>query len=171
MEPLLPLDRASIFVDGTVGESRLNHPEGVAVDREGNVWCGGETGELYRIAPDGSRFEVVASTGGFTLGIAFDQHGRLYSCDLGHKAVFRLDPASGRPDRFTGAGIAPVGAFRASMSSSVLPAGTFNALAFSFRTGYFSRSRCLSISQFSSCSTRMDNRPSGSRSSTTSPRT
>ena len=111
MKPLLPLDRASVFVDGTVGESRLNHPEGVAVDRVGNVWCGGETGELYRIAPDGSRFEVVATTGGFTLGIAFDERGRLYSCDLGHKAVFRLDPASGRLDRFTGHEIAPVGAF------------------------------------------------------------
>ena len=111
MEPLLPLDRASVFVDGTVGEPRLNHPEGVAVDRAGNVWCGGETGELYRIAPDGSRIEVVASTGGFTLGMAFDDGGRLYTCDLGHKAVFRFDPASGRLDRFTSGEIAPVGAF------------------------------------------------------------
>ena len=98
MEPILSLTRASVFVDGTLGEPRLKHPEGVAVDRDGNVWCGGEGGELYRIAADGSRLEVVASTGGFTLGIAFDRQGRLYSCDLGHKAIFRLDPATGRLD-------------------------------------------------------------------------
>jgi sugar lactone lactonase YvrE len=102
VEPILPLDRASVFVDGTLGEPRLNHPEGIAVDRDGNVWCGGETGELYRIAADGSRFEVVASTGGFTLGLAFDANGRLYACDLGKQAVFRFDPATGRLDRFAG---------------------------------------------------------------------
>ena len=96
MKPILPLERASVFVDGTVGEPRLNHPEGVAVDRAGDVWCGGETGELYRIAADGSRFEVVVSTGGFVLGLAFDARGRLFACDLAHKAVFRFDP--GLPD-------------------------------------------------------------------------
>jgi sugar lactone lactonase YvrE len=111
VEPILPLERASVFVDGTVGEVRLNHPEGVAVDRAGDVWCGGETGELYRIAADGSRFEVVASTGGFVLGLAFDARGRLFACDLGHKAVFRFDPATGDLRRFTPESIAPAGAF------------------------------------------------------------
>ena len=38
----------------------------------------------------------MASTGGFTLGMAFDRQGRLYTCDLKHAAVFRLDPALGR---------------------------------------------------------------------------
>jgi sugar lactone lactonase YvrE len=111
VEPILPLERASVFVDGTVGDVRLKHPEGVAVDRAGNIWCGGETGELYRIAPDGSRFEIVASTGGFTLGLAFDEQGSLYSCDLAHKAVFRFDPATGALARFTPADVAPAGAF------------------------------------------------------------
>jgi gluconolactonase len=112
-EPVLPIERASVFFDGTVGEPRLLHPEGVAVDAEGNVWCGGELGQIYRIAADGGALEVVASTGGFTLGMAFDRRGRLYTCDLGHKAVFRLDPATGTLDRLTGPepGTAPVGAF------------------------------------------------------------
>ena len=98
--PLLPLERASVFYDGALTEPRLRHPEGVAVDRDGNVWCGGDEGEIYRIAADGSALEVVASTGGFTLGLAFDARGRLYACDLKHAAVFRLDPATGRLDRF-----------------------------------------------------------------------
>lgn len=100
MEPILPLDRASVFYDGTVTEPRLLHPEGVAVDRDGNVWCGGELGEIYRIAADGSRLDVMATTGGFTLGLAFDGAGRLYTCDLKHGAVFRYDPASGELTRF-----------------------------------------------------------------------
>ncbi|MGH2532322.1 MAG: SMP-30/gluconolactonase/LRE family protein [Thermomicrobiales bacterium] len=104
MQPILPLDRASVFIDGTVGEPRLSHPEGVAVDRDGNVWCGGDRGEIYRIAADGSCFEVVATSGGFTLGMAFDGQGRLYTCDLGHGAVFRLDPAMGALERFASGG-------------------------------------------------------------------
>ncbi len=104
MEPILPLERATVFFDGTLGEPRLLHPEGVTVDRDGNVWCGGELGEIYRIAADGSAIEVVASTGGFTLGLAFDEQGRLYTCDLGHQAVFRLDPANRRLERFASGG-------------------------------------------------------------------
>ena len=100
MEPVLPLERATVFFDGTLGTPRLLHPEGVAVDRDGNVWCGGELGEIYRIDANGSEVEVVASTGGFTLGLAFDRQGRLYTCDLGHKAVFRLDPGSRHLERF-----------------------------------------------------------------------
>lgn len=104
MPPLLPLDRAGAFYDGTLTEPRLRHPEGVAVDRDGNVWCGGDEGEIYRIAADGSTLEVVASTAGFTLGLAFDGGGRLYTCDLKHAAVFRLDPVSGELTRFAEGG-------------------------------------------------------------------
>ena len=100
MAPLIPFERSSVFFDGLFSEPRLNHPEGLAIDRDGNVWCGGEEGEIYRIAGDGSRIELMASTGGFTLGLAFDGRGRLYTCDLKHAAVFRFDPASGALDRF-----------------------------------------------------------------------
>jgi len=104
MEPILPLERASVFFDGTLGETRLLHPEGIAIDRDGNVWCGGELGQIYRISADGSMLNVVASTGGFTLGMAFDRRGRLYTCDLGHQAVFRLDPETGHLERFAAGG-------------------------------------------------------------------
>jgi sugar lactone lactonase YvrE len=98
--PVIPFERSTVFFDGIFSEPRLNHPEGLAIDDAGNVWCGGEEGEIYRIAADGSRIELMASTGGFTLGLAFDQRGHLYTCDLKHAAVFRFDPASGALDRF-----------------------------------------------------------------------
>src|SRR5689334_4573477 len=66
--PTLPLDHASVFFAGQLSEPQLNHPEGVAVDAEGRVWCGGTAGEIYRLAPDGSALELVASTGGYALG-------------------------------------------------------------------------------------------------------
>lgn len=83
-----------IFVDGMITEPRLAHPEGVAIDRGGSVWCGGELGQIYRISPDGTQREVIASTGGFCLGMAFDAAGDLFICDLAHAAVYRLDVAS-----------------------------------------------------------------------------
>jgi gluconolactonase len=87
-----------VFFDGLASSPRLDHPEGVAVASDGSVWCGGEGGQIYRIA-DGT-IEQVATTGGFCLGLAFDAAGTLYVCDLHHAAVFRLDPRSGALDRF-----------------------------------------------------------------------
>jgi len=95
MAPVIPFERSTVFFDGLFSEPRLNHPEGIAIDAEGNVWCGGEEGEVYRIAADGSAIELIGKTGGFTLGLAFDRQGRLYTCDLKHAAVFRLDPSTG----------------------------------------------------------------------------
>jgi gluconolactonase len=107
MPSVRSIDECQIFHDGTVSEPRLLHPEGVAVDKRGDIWCGGELGQIYRISDDGTTLEVMASTGGFILGIAFDQRGLLYACDLKHKCVFRFDPesndlttfASGEPHR------------------------------------------------------------------------
>jgi sugar lactone lactonase YvrE len=90
-----------IFCDGMISEPRLAHPEGLAVDRDGYVWCGGELGQIYRISPDGTEREVIASTGGFCLGMAFDQAGDLYVCDLAHAAVYRLRVATGELSRFS----------------------------------------------------------------------
>jgi sugar lactone lactonase YvrE len=89
---------ASVFFDGLATRPRLDHPEGLAVARDGAVWCGGEAGQVYRIA-DG-RIEQVATTDGFCLGVAFGADGHLYVCDLGHAAVFRVDGRSGVVERF-----------------------------------------------------------------------
>src|SRR6478752_3641630 len=104
MYPILGIDKAEVFFDGIVSEPRLLHPEGVAVDADGAIWCGGELGQIYRIAPDGSSIEEVATTGGFTLGIALDGRGQVYTCDLKHRAVYRLEIATGRGSRFADGG-------------------------------------------------------------------
>jgi gluconolactonase len=102
---VLPIGRAEVFFDGVFSEPRLQHPEGIAIGPDGWVWCGSENGEILRIAPDGSRIELVARAGGFTLGLAFEGDGALFFCDLKDKAVYRLDLASRRAARFTPPGI------------------------------------------------------------------
>lgn len=104
MEPLVPFERGSVFFDATLGPVRLKHPEGIAVAPDGAVWCGGDGGEIYRIDPTGSEIEVKTTTGGFTLGLAFDRQGRLYTCDLGEKKVFRFDPATDELVQFAAGG-------------------------------------------------------------------
>lgn len=100
MQASLPMDRASVFFDGVFTEPQLNHPEGIAIDSQGHIWCGGEKGEIFRIDREGRTIEQRASTGGFTLGLAFDGQGNLYSCDLKFGAVFRLNTATGALSRF-----------------------------------------------------------------------
>lgn len=97
MDPRAPT--MDIYFDGLLTKPRLDHPEGIAVHpRDGSVWCGGENGQIFRIADDG--IEEVASTGGFCLGIAFDHSGDLYICDLAYAAVLRMDATTGDIERF-----------------------------------------------------------------------
>jgi gluconolactonase len=100
METVLDLDAARVFYDGILAEPRLDHPEGLAVHRDGSVWCGGERGQIYRIEADGSSIEQVASSDGFCHGMAFDADDNLYVCDLKHAAVMRLDARSGALETF-----------------------------------------------------------------------
>jgi sugar lactone lactonase YvrE len=104
LEPILPLESAEVFFDGIFSEPRLRHPEGIAIDADGDIWCGGETGEIYRISPDGSSIETVASTDGFILGLAFDDDQNLYACDMRHSVVFRFDTRTGRLVHFANGG-------------------------------------------------------------------
>jgi gluconolactonase len=101
---LIDIEQARVFCDGLDGEPRLDHPEGVAVHADGSVWCGGERGQIFRIAPDGSSREIVASTEGFCLGLTFEGDRWLYVCDMHHAAVFRLDLRSGALERFADGG-------------------------------------------------------------------
>ncbi|MET0599627.1 MAG: SMP-30/gluconolactonase/LRE family protein [Mesorhizobium sp.] len=105
MTPLLPISAARVFFDGIFSDPRVAHPEGVAVHADGSIWCGTETGDLLRLAADGSRAERMGGTGGFLLGIAFDGAGNVFCCDLKHAAVFRWDVSSGEMRRFASAGI------------------------------------------------------------------
>ncbi|WP_154795155.1 SMP-30/gluconolactonase/LRE family protein [Occultella kanbiaonis] len=97
-----------VFHDGTLTDPRLDHPEGIAVHPDGSIWCGGEAGQLYRIAPDGDALEVVASTGGFILGVTFTPAGdALYACDLKARVVHRLDVATRAVEVFSRGGDRP----------------------------------------------------------------
>ena len=72
---------------------------------DGSIWCGNETGELLRIAADGSKVERMGTTNGFALGIAFDSSGNCFMCDLKHAAVFRYEAASRKMEKFAASGI------------------------------------------------------------------
>jgi sugar lactone lactonase YvrE len=100
METVLDIGAAKVFYDGLFTEPMLDHPEGIAIHRDGSVWCGGEQGQIYRIEPDGSSIEQVASSGGFSQGMTFDKEDNLYVCDLAHAAVMKLDAKSGSLEKF-----------------------------------------------------------------------
>lgn len=105
VDTVLPIERASIFFDGEASMPRLQHPEGVAIGPDGAIWCSSENGQILRISQDGSQIEEVASTGGFTLGLAFDGDRALYACDVRHSAVFKLDLQTEELTRFSSLGI------------------------------------------------------------------
>lgn len=79
----------------------LDHPEGVAVDADGAIWCGGEGGQLYRVDAAAGTFEQFADTGGFCLGVACDAAGGVYVCNAAERpAVLRFDTATGSLDTY-----------------------------------------------------------------------
>jgi gluconolactonase len=96
---LMRIEDFAPFVHG------LDHPEGVAAGPQGEVYCGGEAGQIYRIDLNGDS-EQIASTGGFILGLCLDGDGAVYACDLALGAVMRIEPdgtastySSGAADR------------------------------------------------------------------------
>lgn len=81
---LYAISEVKTFVTG------LDHPEGVAVGRDGTFYAGGEGGQVYRIASDGSEAEVIANTGGSCLGVTLDQVQNIYVCDNNRCQVLKV---------------------------------------------------------------------------------
>lgn len=81
------LDRLESFAEG------LDHSEGICATPGGDIYVGGEAGQIYHIV--GGKPVEVANTGGFMLGLAADAEGRIYAIDNTSKLVWRYDPADG----------------------------------------------------------------------------
>src|SRR2546425_1082394 len=70
----ISIEKFEIFATG------IDHPECVAFDRQGDLWAGGEVGQIYRIPPDG-KAQLIASLGGFCGGLAFSPRDELFVCN------------------------------------------------------------------------------------------
>jgi gluconolactonase len=73
----------------TIAATGFKGPEGVTVDREGNVYGGGTDGVIRKLSPDGKVTEF-ARTGGRPAGMAFDRQGNLFVCDVGKAGVLKV---------------------------------------------------------------------------------
>ena len=71
--PEIPIEEVAVFTGG------LDHPEGLAFDREGYLWAGSESGQIYRIDPEG-KVAVIAQVDGFCCGLAFSPGDELFLC-------------------------------------------------------------------------------------------
>jgi gluconolactonase len=94
MAPLVGLHQMEQIAQG------VDHAEGICVTPQGIIYVSGEKGQIYRIEDDGSASEV-ASTGGWTLGLASDAEGRIYACDPVRHAVLRWTPGTKSPEVWT----------------------------------------------------------------------
>ena len=85
MKPELPIESFELFATG------IDHPECLAFDRNGDLWAGGEAGQIYRISPQGT-VQRVATMGGFCGGLAFSPSAELFVCNpsLG---IVRVNPS------------------------------------------------------------------------------
>lgn len=82
--PEVPIDRFEVFAEG------LDHPEGLAFDNDGNLWTGGEAGQIYRINSNG-KVKTVTTVGGFNLGLTFSERQQLYVCNFKLGALLQID--------------------------------------------------------------------------------
>ena len=68
----------------------LDHPEGIATGPDGELYAGGEAGQVYRIDRAAGTPSEIANTGGFVLGLCHDAAGMIYLCNIDSTPV---DPA------------------------------------------------------------------------------
>jgi gluconolactonase len=96
---VIATEEIRVFADG------LDHPEGVTWGPDGDVYAGGEAGQVYRIDAATRQPRELGSSGGFTLGVVADGDGCLYTCDPVNRCVQVFAPdgacrryADGAPD-------------------------------------------------------------------------
>src|ERR1039457_126322 len=84
MRPQIPVEQFDTFAEG------LDHPEGLAFDTDGNLWAGGELGQIYKINSKG-KVRTVATLGGFNLGLTFSSRQQLFVCNFKLGALIQID--------------------------------------------------------------------------------
>lgn len=80
-----PIENFEIFATG------IDHPECVAFDRYGDLWAGGEAGQIYRISPE-AKVQLVTNLGSFCAGLAFSTNDELWVCNPG-LGIVRVSPS------------------------------------------------------------------------------
>lgn len=68
----------------------LDHSECVTVGPSGDLFAGGEAGQIYRI-PSSNVPTEIARTGGFVLGLCVDANEAVYACDPELASIVRVD--------------------------------------------------------------------------------
>jgi sugar lactone lactonase YvrE len=112
----------AVVTVATFDPAQSQLPEGLAIDKEGNIYVGMyPTGQIWKITTNGEHSVLatlnVGSSGGGLVGLAVDEEGDLYACDAS------FDPATH--------GIWKVDRNGATRLIAVLdPAGFPNAMAF-----------------------------------------
>jgi len=84
-EPIVPVEAVELIWQG------VDHPEGLAIDEDGTVWCGGEEGQVYRGLADAEPAQI-ATLPGRTLGFALDAAGNAYCADMTGPGIYRVTP-------------------------------------------------------------------------------
>ncbi len=79
MSPEIPIESFEVFATG------LDHPECLAFDRRGDLWCGSEAGIIHRISPE-RKVTPVANLGSYCAGVA---------CSPVDDALFVCNPTNG----------------------------------------------------------------------------
>lgn len=74
-DTVVPVSQMTTFAKG------LDHPEGLAFDRDGVLWAGGEAGQIYCVEEGFVR--EVGNVGGFCLGVTVSPQQDLIVCNAG----------------------------------------------------------------------------------------
>jgi len=85
MTPEIPIESFEVYA------TNVDHPECVAFDRQGELWAGGEAGQIYRIGAD-RKPELITTMGGFCAGLAFSPADELLVCNA-QRGIMRVKPS------------------------------------------------------------------------------
>jgi len=91
MTAILDISKAKVYFDGIFSEPRLAHPEGVALGKDGTVYCGTENGDLLKIKKDKSGLERIGTSKGFILGIAVDSSENIFACEMKEASIYKYN--------------------------------------------------------------------------------